>query len=129
MRTPAGCFFLDRPHNTPVFIFRQSYLGRRFTPDYRASRIQYRVTSNLKLNTQHSKLKILRINPPLNSLFRPAPAGLRSGNIIDAVDETWALRTNRIWSKGRVEYTFLAETFVFFAFSVVKIPPKQAPLP
>jgi hypothetical protein len=29
------------------------------------------------------------------------------------VDETRALRTNRIWSKGRVESTSLAETFVF----------------
>ena len=34
------------------------------------------------------------------------------GDVIDDVDETRALRTNRIWSKGRVEYTFLAETFL-----------------
>jgi hypothetical protein len=29
---------------------------------------------------------------------------------IDTVDEMRALRTNRIWSKGRVEYTPLADT-------------------
>jgi len=37
---------------------------------------------------------------------------LSSGDEIDTVDETRALRTNRIWSKGRVEYIPLAETFV-----------------
>jgi len=30
---------ISRPHNTPTPQPRQSYLGRRFTPDYRASKI------------------------------------------------------------------------------------------
>ena len=38
---------------------------------------------------------------------------LPSDDEIDAVDETWAWRTNHIWSTGRVESTSLAETFVF----------------
>jgi hypothetical protein len=31
-------------------------------------------------------------------------------DVVGLVDETQALRTNRIWSKGRAEYTLLAES-------------------
>ena len=45
------------------------------------------------------------------------------------MDETLALRTNLIWSKGRVEYTSLAETFVFLRAFVVKKQRKSALTP
>ncbi|MGA2323873.1 MAG: hypothetical protein ABSG22_08500 [Sedimentisphaerales bacterium] len=48
------------------------------------------------------------------NLFRPVPAELPGDNEVSPAGETRALRTNRIWSKGRVEYASLAETFVSF---------------
>jgi hypothetical protein len=55
---------------------------------------------------------------------------VKRGSFPCPVDETRALRTNRIWSKGRVEYTMMAdtkrsvepasETFVPLLFFVVK---------
>ena len=46
------------------------------------------------------------------NLFRPVPAELPGDNEVSPAGETRALRTNRIWSKGRVEYASLAETSV-----------------
>jgi hypothetical protein len=56
-------------------------------------------------------------------VFCSASTGiLPKGNVVDLVDETLALRTNRIWSKGRVEYTKQAEIFVVLRAFVVKKP-------
>jgi hypothetical protein len=42
-------------------------------------------------------------------MFSASTGILPKGNLVDLVDETLALRTNLIWSKGRVEYTSLAD--------------------
>ena len=47
------------------------------------------------------------------NLFRPVPAELPGGNKVSPAGETRALHTNRIWSKGRVEYASRTETFMF----------------
>ena len=44
------------------------------------------------------------------NLFRPVPAELPGGNEVSPAGKTRALRTNRIWSKGRVEYASFADT-------------------
>jgi hypothetical protein len=64
------------------------------------------------------------------NLFQPVPTELSGDNKVSPASETLALRTNRIWSKGRVEYASLAdtkrsvepasETFVPLLFFVVK---------
>ena len=46
----------------------------------------------------------------MNPCFSASTGILPGGNEVDAVDETRALRTNLIWSKGCVEYTSLADT-------------------
>jgi hypothetical protein len=48
----------------------------------------------------------------LLGLIQCFSASLNKDNLIGLVDEMRALRTNRIWSKGRVEYTYLAENSV-----------------
>ena len=45
-----------------------------------------------------------------NPCLSASPGILPGGNAVDAVDETRALRTNLIWSKGRVENTKLPDT-------------------
>jgi hypothetical protein len=50
-----------------------------------------------------------------------ASAGiLPKGNVVDLVDEIRTNRTNSVWRIGRVEYTSLAENFVFLCDFVVK---------
>jgi len=60
------------------------------------------------------------------NLFRPVPAELPGDNEVSPAGETQALRTNRIWSKGRVEYASLAETSVSSVNSVAKKQRKSA---
>jgi hypothetical protein len=44
-----------------------------------------------------------------NPCFSASPVKRQGDNEVSTVVETRALRTNRIWSKGRVENTSLAE--------------------
>jgi hypothetical protein len=52
--------------------------------------------------------------------FRPVPAELPGDNEVSPAGETCALRTNRIWGKGRVEYASLAGNSVSSVLSVAK---------